>query len=97
MTDKEFLGLLIKSQDKIIEEIGNIKEVQARQEVHLEEHIRRTELNEKAVEELKNALQPVQKHVSQVETTLKIIGGAFSAITLIGGAILAIIQLIKAI
>lgn len=46
----------------------------------LKEHIRRTEINEIALERLKEELLPVQKHVIQVNTIMKAAGVIFTLI-----------------
>jgi archaellum component FlaC len=66
--------------DKILNDVGEIKVVQAAQHVTLQEHIRRTEL-------LEEDIKPIKKHVNMVEGALKFIGlmgilaGIYEAIT----------------
>lgn len=97
MADKDFLDLLIKSQDKISDRLDAIERIQVSQESNLKEHIYRTELNEKAIAILSEAIQPVQKHVTQVETVLKIAGLIGSGIVALGGLVLGIIEFLKRI
>lgn len=51
--------------------------------VSLQEHMRRTELNEKAIEMVNTTLKPVIKHVDAVNLVLKIVGVAGSILLLV--------------
>lgn len=95
MADKDFLDLLIKTQDKIADRLDSIEKVQVSQEGNLKEHIYRTELNEKAIAVLSDAIKPVQKHVTQVETVLKVAGLIGSGVVALGGLVLGIIEVLK--
>lgn len=44
--------------------IANIDVTQAKQNVVLEEHIRRTELAEKSIEDVQKRIAPIEKHIS---------------------------------
>lgn len=53
--------------DVIMQDIGEIRVVQAEQHIILKEHIRRTEL-------LEDDVKPIKKHVYMVEGALKFVG-----------------------
>lgn len=61
--------------DKILNDVGEIKVVQAAQHVTLQEHIRRTEL-------LEEDIKPIKRHVWMIEGAVKLIGliGIFAGI-----------------
>jgi len=61
--------------DKILNDVGEIKVVQAAQHVTLQEHIRRTEL-------LEEDIKPIKRHVWMTEGIVKFIGlmGVFAGI-----------------
>lgn len=58
---------LEKKVDKILERVGSIDVTIGKQQVSLDEHIRRTNL-------LEVELKPVKRHVFMVEGALKLIG-----------------------
>lgn len=60
--------------EKINDHLGNIDVTLAKQELSLQEHIRRTNLNEQAIEHLKSTLVPINKHIIAQETGFKILG-----------------------
>lgn len=76
---------------EIRDELKTINITLALQHKSLEEHMRRTELTEKAVETLKLELKPIQKHIITVEGSFKVIGG----IGFLLGATLTILEIMK--
>ena len=54
--------------DRVVDQIGEINETTAKQQVSLEYHIKRTDLLEKK-------LEPVEEHVNLVSSLFKIIAG----------------------
>lgn len=72
--------------DKVEEKISNIDVTLAKQAKDLEHHIYRTDLAEENLDILKKQLEPIQKHVSLVDATLKVMG-AVSSIAMLGLAI----------
>lgn len=60
--------------DKIEEHLSKIDITLAKQHEQLREHIRRTELNETAVERITETLIPINKHVNMLEGALKFLG-----------------------
>jgi hypothetical protein len=106
MADKDFLELLIKSQDKIEDRLGKIEQTQSAHMQILTDHTRRSLANEEAIllqkeamrtsnSEIIAAIQPLQKHVTQVETILKIAGLVGSGVVVISGLVLTILEIIK--
>lgn len=73
---------ILDKLDSIDGRLGSIDVTLAKQNVTLEEHIRRTELLELDV-------QPIKKHVAMFEGALKLIG----AVGLIAGVIASVIAL----
>lgn len=70
--------------DKVIDDIGNIKETTAKQQVSLDYHIKRTDL-------LEEKLEPVEAHVHMISSMFKIVGG----IAVVAGIIGVIMQIIE--
>lgn len=64
------MGHSMRDQAKSLQEISIVL---AKQEENLKEHMRRSELNEKAVELLTSQLHPVRAHVEQVRGAGKLI------------------------
>lgn len=60
--------------DKIADKLEVLNVISAKQEVNINEHIRRTDLAEKNIEYLREELRPVQKHVFRVEGITKLVG-----------------------
>jgi len=60
--------------------LNRIENTLSRQEVHLQEHMRRTELSENRLEHVENSLAPIQKHVIHLEGGFKLLG-LLSALT----------------
>ena len=67
-----------ETQKDILTRLGSIDTTLARQEVHLKNHMRRSDMNEKAVEVLTAMVTPLQSHVARVDGVIRFIG--FSAI-----------------
>lgn len=61
-------------QIKVLERLNGIETKQAEMNVSLDEHMRRTELLESSIETVKTDLKPVQKHVSMLEGSAKLLG-----------------------
>lgn len=106
MADKDFLELLIKSQDKIEDRLSKIEQSQIMHVAILTDHTRRSLANEEAIiiqresvkamnSEIISAIQPLQKHVTQVETVLKVAGLIGSGVVVIAGLTLTIVELFK--
>lgn len=87
MTNEEFLKLLLNKTDKIEERLTSIDVTLARQEGHLQEHMRRSEANERAVEVLGQQLGPIKKHVNMLEGSLKLLGIMSLIVGTIGGVL----------
>lgn len=83
--EKELLHEISKALERLDNSVDSINVTLAKQEVHLAEHIRRTEL-------LEEEMKPVRDHVNRVNSLLLIIGGIFAVIAAVKGVI-EIIQL----
>lgn len=77
--------------DRIEEKLDRIVEVQGQIQVDVAEHIRRTQIAEDNIEKLSEALQPIRKHVTIVETVII----AFAWIVGIIGAIATVYSAFK--
>lgn len=82
--EKELLNEMSKAIDRIDASVDGINITLARQEVHLEEHIKRTAM-------LEQELKPIQQHVNRVNTAILLLGGIFAIIA----AIKTIIEIVK--
>jgi hypothetical protein len=65
---------LLNKLDSIDGRLSAIDVTLAKQEVNLQEHMRRTELLETEVSDVRVAMEPVQDHVKIVNGILKFIG-----------------------
>lgn len=70
--------------DKVVDDIGEIKETTAKQQVSLDYHIKRTDMLEKK-------LEPVEEHVQLVSSVFKVIGG----LAIIAGIVSVIFQILS--
>ena len=82
--------------EQIDEKLNTITVVLDRNTNSLQEHMRRTEINEQSIKSNSEALEPIQKHVTQVENTLKVLGIIGGGVVVVGGLILTTLQIIKA-
>jgi len=72
-----------ETQKDILTRLGSIDTTLARQEVHLKNHMRRSDMNEKAVEVLTAMIVPLQSHVSRVDGVIRFIGFAAIVVGLV--------------
>lgn len=82
--DKEMFERIIKTQDIIAKDISDMKVTQGVQQEILKEHVRRSDLNEKAIDVLKNELRPIQKHVDGLNGILRFFGFVGILATIVG-------------
>lgn len=71
---KEQLDKIEEKLDKVEDKLSSIDVTIAKQEVNLAEHMRRTELNELAVEKIRETLVPINRHVNMLEGVFKFVG-----------------------
>lgn len=88
------LDLIVSELKEISKEQKDQGKVQVTQQEILREHMRRTELNEKAIELHASDLKPIQKHVEQVNTVLMLLGSIGGLVAVVCG-ILEIIDFIS--
>ena len=67
----------------IQESIRSIDTTLIKQHASLEEHIRRTALNERSIERIHTEVRPIQAHVDRVDGALKLLGLTGLLITLV--------------
>lgn len=99
MSDKFTIERLVEQQDKIMENITEIKVIQAKQEENLREHMRRTELLEERqdrfVSHFDDELKPIKSHISFIEAGLKIGGISAAVVSFVASVIKLISYLTK--
>lgn len=86
MADELFKNISDKL-DKISDDMTDIKVTIAKQQVSLDDHIKRTNMLEESVEFLYDEIKPIKLHVSQVSAILKFLGIVASGITAIVGVL----------
>lgn len=87
MTSKEFR----RSLEKIDSRLDNIDRTLIKQESNLEQHMARTEANEKMLAILKDEIKPILTHIEAIKISIKTILGLGA----ISAAILGIVELVK--
>lgn len=92
--DIEFLDKVYNKQEKMADDISEIKVTLAEQHISLKEHIRRSDLLEEHIDLVRAELIPVQAHVNKVNGAIKLIVGFSGFIAILAG-IVRIIEFIK--
>lgn len=82
--EKELLHEVLKTLERLDSSVDSINVTLAKQEAHLGEHIRRTEL-------LEEEMKPVRDHVNRVNALLLLLGGLLALI----GAVKGVIEIIQ--
>lgn len=82
--EKELISEMSKAIDRIDRSVDGINITLAKQEIHLEEHIKRSKL-------LEDQMEPIKQHVNRVNSLLLLLGGIFALI----GAIKGIIEIAR--
>lgn len=78
--------------NKITDVLTEIQISQARTEVNMAEHMRRTQLNEENMALIREELIPIKEHVTQVRTTGRILMWVIAAAGSIGTAFTAFVK-----
>lgn len=91
MSDKDLMEKIYEKQEKMSEDMGEVKITLAKQEENIRTHIRRTELAEINIENLRKEIEPVKSHVKMLQGALKFIGLAGVAATMLS----AVVQLLR--
>lgn len=86
----DLLNKILEKQERMSEDISDIKLVNIKQEENLRLHMYRTELAEQNIEILKKELVPVKKHVDLINAAVKIIAG----VSILVGIIVGIVETI---
>lgn len=84
---KELIESLSSKVDKLDEKLDTQNSILHEQHIQIKEHIRRTEIAEANIDLLRNDLQPLQKHVTQVNFVFKVIGFLSTVIGTIYGIV----------
>lgn len=74
MADNDLLEKLYNKQEKMSDDMSDIKVILGKQEENIAHHIKRTDLLEESISLLKDELTPVKQHVHRVEGALKLLG-----------------------
>ena len=91
--EDELVNRILDKLDKVEDRLDSIDKTLVRQEVQLSEHIRRTELLEKAHESFKEEIKPIKKAHTVVTGVLKIIGG----LAILAGLIVSVMKIAGAL
>jgi hypothetical protein len=86
----ELNGRIEKKLDSLDEKVSLISETVIKNTAVLEEHQRRSTINEESLELLRKEVEPIKKHVAMFS-------GAFKAFAAIGGVIAAIAAIVSMI
>lgn len=81
---------VLEKLDKIAEDIAEIKVMDAIQNEQLREHMRRSDLLEKRVEQVDAKVEPIEAHVHQVSGMIKLVAG----IAAVAGLLLTLKELL---
>lgn len=65
---------IFEKLERLDARLDNIDKTLIKQHASIEEHIRRTAINEKSIERLHAEIRPVQSHVDKVDGALKLLG-----------------------
>lgn len=79
------LSQVVKKLESLDDRLDSVDKTLVKQEANLGEHMRRTELAEQGISELKTEIKPLQTHKAFMEGTLKGIGLIATAVSLIAG------------
>lgn len=66
---------------EVRQDVGGLRGIAAAQQVTLDEHIRRTEINEEALELLRGQVEPIRRHVDNLKFLAWVVGGLVGVIT----------------
>lgn len=69
--------------EKLVEQLLELNEKVARQEVRLDDHMRRSEQNEEANKMIAEAIKPIQVHVAMVQGGIKMLGWVGGIVTFV--------------
>jgi hypothetical protein len=92
--DKEFLDKVYDKQERMADDITEIKITLVEQHASLKEHIRRSDLLEEHLELVRAEIAPVQAHVNKVQGAVKLAFGISGLVALLAG-IIRIIEFIR--
>lgn len=88
---KEVYSKILDKQDKMAEDITDIKVILAKVEESLKYHIKRTDLAEEAIalnrKQFELDMKPIKNHVLMVNAAFKIIGGISVLVGIIAGVV----------
>lgn len=87
MDENDILGKIYNKVEKISDDMGELKVTSAKQQVSLDEHVRRTDLLEKQTEILFSEIKPLKEHVIQVSGIFKFLAGLSTVFGVIFGAL----------
>ena len=84
---KDDLDRIESKVDKLDEKLDSVDKTLVKQEMNLQQHMRRTEIQEESLEVLKkymhNEVEPIKDHIKKVSAITKFMVGAVSALSAI--------------
>lgn len=89
MDEKRVLDKL----DEMGKHLNSIDVTLAKQEVNLDNHIRRTDLAEESISLIRDEIKPIKKHIHMMEGALKLIG----VLSLVVGLLYGVVRLVAAL
>lgn len=90
LDERDFVQLILDKLDRVESHLGSIDVTMVRNTVSLEEHVKRTNLLEQNIDDLKGEFKPVKDHVDFVRHSSKFVAIVISSL----GAIIAAIATI---
>lgn len=74
INDKDLFERVLDRLDSIDDRLNNVDKTLVKQEMNLDEHMKRSDNLEEMINLVKNDLKPVENHVKGVNLVLKILG-----------------------
>lgn len=83
INDKDLMERVLDRLDSIDSRLNNVDKTLVKQEMNLDEHMKRSDNLEEMINLVKNDLKPVETHVKSVNLILKILGIVGSSVCVI--------------
>lgn len=87
----EFIKRMLDKQDKITDDMGDIKITLSKQEENLRLHVYRTDLAEQNIELLRKQIIPIETHVHYIQGITKLVGG----LAILAGLIVSLFKILQ--
>lgn len=96
MEDKDWMLRLETKMDKVVDRIGSIDVTIAKQQVSIDEHVRRCNLLEEGAKEMAKRMAPLERRKIMVDAALRSVG-LLATIAGIGEGTVAVLTYFKVI